>query len=184
MTYSLCTSINRGHRALPSFAATAPRVIAFLFASFFLTGCTEVAAARFELLILLLCSLVAFALQAVATGPAVFRVSIRDTWRAIAFVIGVFAAIAHATLLIMGTQVVQDVTMSSRRELAMLYALLLWPGVLHGALPVRLLETRNSTTQDQLVGVRRPQWSLYVGAAYVVVAAFFGYHLLYTGRFG
>ena len=150
---------------MPSFAATAPRVIAFLFASFFLTGCNEVEAARFELSILLVCALSVFGLQAVATGPAVFRVSIRDTWRAIAFVVGVFAAIAHATLLVLGTNVVQDVSMSARRELATLYALLLWPGVFHVALPVRLLETRNSTTQDQLVGVRRPQWSVYVGAA-------------------
>jgi hypothetical protein len=149
-----------------------------------LTGCNEVAAARFELFILLCFAFVAFGLQVVATGPAVFRVRIRDTWRAIAFVLGLLAATAHLTLLVLGTQVVQDVSMSSRRELTSLYLLLLWPGIFHVALPVRLVETRGSTEQDQLVGVRRPRWSLFAGAAYVLVAGFFAYHLLYTGQFG
>jgi hypothetical protein len=163
---------------------TSPRVIALLIACFCLTGCNEVAAARFELFILLCFASVAFLVQVVATGPAVFRVRIRDTWRAVAFILGVLAAAAHFTLLVLGTQVVQDVSMSARRELVMLYGLLLWPGVFHVALPVRLLETTESTEQDQLVGVRRPRWSIFAGVGYVLVAGFFAYHLLYTGQFG
>jgi hypothetical protein len=163
---------------------TSPRVIALFFACFCLTGCNEVAAARFELLFLLCFAFIAFLLQVVATGPAVFRVRIRDTWRGVAFVVGLLAASAHVTLLVLGTQVVQDVSMSARRELMSLYVLLLWPGVFHVALPVRLVETRDSTEQDQLLGVRRPLWSLYAGVAYALVAGFFAYHLLYTGQFG
>jgi hypothetical protein len=149
-----------------------------------LTGCNKVEAARFELSILQIFAFIAFALQVVATGPAVFRVRIRDTWRAVAFVVGLLAALAHATLLVLGTTIVQDLPMDLRDEVRNLYLLLLWPGVFHVALPARLVETRGATEHDDLVGVRRPQWSIVLAVLYVAVAGFFTYHLFHTAQFG
>jgi hypothetical protein len=163
---------------------TSPRVIALLFACFCLTGCNKVEAARFELAILLFFAFLAFALQVVATGPAVFRVRIRDTWRAVAFGVGLLATFAHVTLLVMGTTIVQDLSLDLRQDVRNLYLLLLWPGVFHVGLPARLVETRGATEHDGLVGVRRPQWSIVLAALYVAVVGFFTYHLFYTAQFG
>jgi hypothetical protein len=168
----------------PNALAKTPRVIALLFASLCLTGCTKVDAARFELTVLLGFAFLAFGLQVVATGPAVFRVSIRNTWRAVAFAVGLLAAFAHATLLVMGTTIVQDLPLDLRDDVRNLYLLLLWPGVFHVALPARVVETRGSTEHDGLVGVRRPQWSILLGGLYVAVVGYFAYHLFYTGQFG
>jgi hypothetical protein len=159
-------------------------VVCLLLACCGLSGCSSVAAARFELVFLLGLAFVALSIQLLVAGTAISRVSVHDTsGRPLALTVGLLAAAGHTTLLIVGSITVLKVDWSVRQEVMGLYGLLLAPGIFHVGLPLRLWELRNTSEQDDgRLRVPPAEWSLYAAAAYVVLAGVVALSLLAVPR--